>query len=74
MLLKPKSIDDYGGLQPFLDAPEVVVRHNGYGFADYEKNRSQGAAFIKKLFNLKSRSTFYRWEARYLKEYPNADK
>lgn len=61
MLLKPKSIDDYGGMQPYLDDAAVRARHNGYGYDDLIKNRQQGPAFVRDLFGLKSRNTVYRW-------------
>lgn len=72
MLLRPKSIDDYGGLQPYLDDPDIRARHNGYGYDDLIKNRSKGPAFIRDLFGLKSRNTPYTWFRR-LDEEASAD-
>lgn len=61
MLTKPKSIKDYGGLQAYLDSPDIRARHNGYGYEDLVKNKHNGAAFVRDLFGLGSRSTAYRW-------------
>lgn len=36
----PPSIEDYGGIKPFLDATKD--KHNGYGYDDLEKNWKWG--------------------------------
>jgi hypothetical protein len=71
MLRPPKSIDDYGGILPYLDHPDIKTVHNGYGSIDLIKNRSKGAAFLRKLFNVKATSTIYGWLERLDKERPN---
>lgn len=27
---RPKSIDDYGGIRPYLNDPDIIEQHNGY--------------------------------------------
>lgn len=64
MLVKRKSYDDYGGLQAYLDAPEIKAQHKNKGYQDLLDYMDEGAAFLRDLFNVKSSSTIYRWLAR----------
>lgn len=60
--IKPKkSIEDYGGLQLFLDDPVVKASHNGKGYDDFKMYRDKGAAFLRDLFGLKTTGPIYRY-------------
>ena len=68
-LIKPKSINEYGGIKPYLNDLEIKARHNGYGFDDLIKNQSRGLSFLAKLFSPDpskplARTTIARWLAR----------
>lgn len=60
-LIKPKSIEDYGGIYSYLDDAAVKETHDGNGSAELKRNRHKGAAFCRDLFNVKSTEPIYRW-------------
>lgn len=78
MGIKPaKSIDEWGGLQPFLDGTRA--KHNGLGYrafmrrVDPNRNHKPSKSSIAEDFGLKNPRQIYRWIKRLQEEQAAAD-
>lgn len=49
---RPPSIADYGGIEQYLDAPDVIAKHNGHGLKDISRWISEGVPMPKIAKNI----------------------
>lgn len=65
-LPKPRSINDYGGVKNYLDAPEIRAKHNDLGYKEFKQriNPNRKHKISKPAaaedFGV-SKQTFYDW-------------
>lgn len=66
---KPKSIEDYGGLEPYLDATRADHKNRGYAeFLELEADPKVTKVAMASLMGLNNTTTLYKWLAQLEKE------
>ena len=49
---RPPSIADYGGIEKYLDHPDIVAKHNGHGLKDIRRWLTEGLSMPKIAQNI----------------------